>query len=333
MTSNSDRILTTHVGSLPRPDDLIDLLYTREQGEPYDETVMAERVRTAVADVVARQRAVGLDIVNDGESSKVAYSTYGQDRLTGFTGNHIEPWDMAELAPFPRLAARFAEEEKEQKARFAVCEGPISYRGHDALTADLENLSQAANGEVAAGTARDDIFITAASPGVIGLVLSNRYYETNDEFIWAIAEAMKTEYDAIHQAGFILQLDCPDIPCGSRDGQHYTLGIDRYRAGVEQRIAALNHATRDIPPERMRMHICWGTTRDPISSISRCRRSSISSWQRVRPVSRSRPPILATRTSGVSGKTWRSPPASTSFLASSTPPPTTSSTRSWWPNV
>jgi 5-methyltetrahydropteroyltriglutamate--homocysteine methyltransferase len=263
MAEKSDQILTTHVGSLPRPPDLLEMLFVREQGKPYDEAAMAERIRTAVAEVVAKQRAVGLDVVNDGESSKVMYSTYAQDRLTGFSGNQVEEWDMAELAEFPGLIAQFKESQKEEKARFAVCEGPISYRGHDAVNADLDNLRQAVDGTGAAGTPRDDIFVTAASPGVIALVLSNRFYETNDDFIWAVAEAMKSEYDAIYQAGFILQLDCPDLPCGSRDGRHYDIGIEQYRAGVKQRVAALNHATREIPPERMRMHICWGNYEGP----------------------------------------------------------------------
>lgn len=263
MTAQSDQILTTHVGSLPRTADLLQMLFARENGEPYDEQAMAERIRTAVTEVVARQRAVGLDVVNDGEASKVMYSTYAQDRLTGFTGNELAPRMSAELDEFPGLAAQFAESRQSQKARFAVCEGPITYRGHDALATDLDNLQHAVSGDGEQGKLRDNVFVSAASPGVIALVLSNRYYETNDEFIWAAAEAMKTEYDAIHQAGFILQLDCPDLPCGSRDGRHYEIGLDAYRAGVAHRIAALNHATRDIPAERMRMHICWGNYAGP----------------------------------------------------------------------
>src|SRR5690349_6033018 len=127
MTTNTDRILSTHVGSLPRPDDLIEMLFAREQGQPYDETAMAERIRTGVAEVVAKQRTVGLDVVNDGEFSKVMYSIYAQDRLSGFGGNLIEEWDMRELAEFPRLAAKAAEGRSATRARFAICESPLTY--------------------------------------------------------------------------------------------------------------------------------------------------------------------------------------------------------------
>jgi 5-methyltetrahydropteroyltriglutamate--homocysteine methyltransferase len=263
MTTTTDRILTTHVGSLPRPDDLIELLFAREQGQPYDETAMAERVCTAVAEVVAKQRAVGLDVVNDGEASKVMYSTYAQDRLAGFGGNLIEEWDMREIAEFPRLAAQFASSRTAQRARFAVCEAPLSYRGHDALCADLSNLRLAVDEAQAIGNPPADVFVTAASPGVIASVLNNRFYPSDKEFVWAAAEAMKTEYDAIHKAGFVLQLDCPDIPCGTRRGRHYNIGMEAFRDAVSHRVAALNHATRDIPAERMRMHICWGNYEGP----------------------------------------------------------------------
>jgi 5-methyltetrahydropteroyltriglutamate--homocysteine methyltransferase len=265
MTTVTGRILTTHVGSLPRPDDLLEMLFAREKGEPYNETAMAERIRTAVAEVVAKQRAVGLDVVNDGEFSKVMYSTYAQDRLAGFSGNLLEEWDMRELAEFPRLAAQFALGRTTLKARFAICQGPLSYRGHDALCADLTNLRLAVDEAQARGDAPTDVFVTAASPGVIASVLNNRFYPTDKEFVWAAAEAMKTEYDAIHKAGFVLQLDCPDIPCGTRRGRHYLIGMDAFRDAVAHRVAALNHATRDIPADRMRMHICWGNYEGQLS--------------------------------------------------------------------
>jgi 5-methyltetrahydropteroyltriglutamate--homocysteine methyltransferase len=263
MTTTTDRILTTHVGSLPRPKDLIKLLFARENGEPCDQTAMAERIRAAVAELVARQRVVGLDVVNDGEASKVMYSTYVQDRLSGFSGTLVNASVPPDFAEFPGLVAELETRRKTNRARFGICEAPVSYRGHDALTADLCNLRLAVEGVEAQGDAPADVFVTAASPGVVALVLNNHYYATDTEFVWAIAEAMKTEYDAIHRAGFVLQLDCPDLPIGYRNRRTSDVGLEEFRTGVAERVAAINHATRDIPADRMRMHICWGNYEGP----------------------------------------------------------------------
>jgi 5-methyltetrahydropteroyltriglutamate--homocysteine methyltransferase len=264
MTTNADRILTTHVGSLPRPKDLIALLYARERGETYDGDVMTARTREAVAEVVAKQREVGIDVINDGEASKLIYSTYVVDRLTGFAGNERRDWSASQqLAEFPEFFARQASEWNDLIPRFAVCEGPIEYKDLNALNIDLDNLRQAVQG-LNGRSAPAEVFITAASPGIIAGYLLNRYYPTEEDYVWAIAKAMKTEYDAIHRVGFTLQLDCPDLtgfeyPYGSDN----PAGFAEYRSSVAMRIDALNHALSDVPADKTRMHICWGNGATP----------------------------------------------------------------------
>lgn len=263
MTTTSNRILTTHMGSLPRPKDLIAMLYARERGEPYDEVLMAERTREAVAEVVARQCSVGLDIINDGEAGKVLYSVYVQDRLAGYAGTSSGPFGTPfELQEFPDLAEKMMEERVGMMPRFAVCEGPLSYQGHDALQTDLDNLRdavQAVDGQAAPAS----VFVSAASPGIIATYLPNRYYASDEEYVWAIADAMKTEYDAIVAAGFTLQLDCPDLAFEYTRRLAVGEGLPEFRSMVAYRVDALNHATRDIPADRMRMHICWGNGATP----------------------------------------------------------------------
>jgi 5-methyltetrahydropteroyltriglutamate--homocysteine methyltransferase len=261
MTTNADRILTTHTGSLPRPKDLLPLLYARDRDEPVDEALLAERVRGAVGEVVAKQRKVGLDVVNDGEAGKVLYSTYVQGRLTGYTGKEPRKFKLSmELAEFPDLAERLFAANADARPQIGVNESPIEYRGQEELRADLVNLRDAVD---ALDEAPAEVFVSAASAGIIATYLPTTYYKTDEEYVWAIAEAMKTEYDAIHQAGFTLQLDCPDLGFEYtnvlRDGK----GLPEFREMVKYRIEALNHATRDIPAEKMRMHICWGNGPTP----------------------------------------------------------------------
>jgi 5-methyltetrahydropteroyltriglutamate--homocysteine methyltransferase len=266
MTINANRILTTHVGSLPRPKDLIAMLYARERGEAYDEAAMANRVTSAVTDVVAHQREVGVDVVNDGEASKLIYSTYVQYRLTGFGGNERRPWNTSKLAQeFPDLWAKMSSESSGSVPKFPICNGPVAYRpeGLDALNTDLTNLKQAVQA-LGDGNAPAGVFVSSASPGIISGYMQNRHYETEEDYIWAIARAMKTEYDAIAQAGFIVQVDCPDLtgfeyPYGAENPN----GFADYRASIAMRIEALNHALSDVPAEQARMHVCWGNSAGP----------------------------------------------------------------------
>jgi 5-methyltetrahydropteroyltriglutamate--homocysteine methyltransferase len=210
MARETDRILTTHAGSLPRPDSLLPLVLAQEQGQPVDEEQLRAEIQAAVKDTVDRQRDAGVDVLNDGEVSKPSYATYVKDRLTGFGGEgSIETVanSVMVLDEFPDFAARQAETMAAvAQVRFTTCDGPVSYTGQAAVQADIENLKAAVNGGDAGST-----FMSAASPGVIAVFSPNRYYASDEEYLQAIAEAMREEYEAIHAAGFTLQLDCPDF--------------------------------------------------------------------------------------------------------------------------
>ena len=255
MRRSTDRILTTHTGSLPRPERLADLLVARETLQPVDRDELAAEARRAVADVVARQREVGLDVVNDGEMSKFMYATYIKDRLTGFGGDSL-PRPIGDTRDFPEFGARTNARARSIR-RLPACNGPIAYRGHDELAADIANLAAAAEGSGAA-----DVFMTAASPGVVVCFLQNRFYDDDEAYLHAIADAMKEEYDAIHAAGFVLQLDCPDLAMG-RHFQFADAGVDAFLRAARMNVEAMNHALRDIPADAVRMHLCWGNYEGP----------------------------------------------------------------------
>jgi 5-methyltetrahydropteroyltriglutamate--homocysteine methyltransferase len=240
--TSTDRILTTHTGSLPRPAALTDR---------NDDSM----VREAVAETVRRQRDAGVDVVNDGEASKPSYATYVQERLSGFGGDPVF-LPMRGLEEFPEFVARMAGD-PEMAAVFAnpACNGPVAYQDTSKVDADIANLSASADGAT-------EVFMTAASPGVIEMFMPNRYYPGTEDYISALADAMKTEYDAIHQAGFVLQVDCPDLAIGWNTSPE-ELTLSDFRRTVAQRLAALDHATRDIPADRLRLHLCWGNYEGP----------------------------------------------------------------------
>ena len=258
MERSVERILTTHTGSLPRPDDLVPLLYALDQGQLGDQAAFQARIADAVAEVVRRQLDAGIDVVNDGEMGKVGYSTYVKDRLTGFEGQARQWMVASDVADFPEFAARFAQE-RAGGSSFAApaCTGPIAYTGLDAVRRDCENLRAALQGVAPAET-----FMSAASPGVISLFLENQYYPSHEAYLFALADAMKAEYDAIHRAGFLLQVDCPDLAAG-RHTQFADAGLDEFRKNVALHVEALNHALGDIPPDRLRLHLCWGNYEGP----------------------------------------------------------------------
>jgi 5-methyltetrahydropteroyltriglutamate--homocysteine methyltransferase len=248
MRRSTERILTTHTGSLPRPDDLVDLLYAVEDSGT--SATLDERVPSAVADSVREQVQAGIDVVNDGEMSKVGYSTYVNSRLSGFEARvHVPRRPRPDAAAFPRYAEWDAQRQQgaSRIKRFA-CMGPVRYIGHDALAKDIQNLRAAL--EPFPGV---EAFMTAASPGVIAQFQPNQYYKDDVEYIQALAEAMREEYEAIVSAGFILQLDCPDFTGLSRAAT----------ADLSVRVEALNHAVAGIPPDRMRLHLCWGNYEGP----------------------------------------------------------------------
>jgi 5-methyltetrahydropteroyltriglutamate--homocysteine methyltransferase len=256
MKLSTDRILTTHVGSLPRGAAVSDLLYKKDAGEPYDRAEFDAAVAAAVDDAVAKQVAVGIDVVSDGEASKVGYATYIKNRLSGFEGHHPRPPHL-DVAPYPAFRDAMTRMLGKQSFKRAGCAGPVALVDREAMQIDVANLRTAVTKHHAF-----DAFMNAASPGVICAFQSNRYYPTHDAYVEAIAEAMKPEYDAIAAAGFVLQVDCPDLAMARHTG-FQELDEAEFLRRAEQQVEALNHAVRDIPAGLMRMHICWGNYEGP----------------------------------------------------------------------
>jgi 5-methyltetrahydropteroyltriglutamate--homocysteine methyltransferase len=253
MKRSTDRILTTHTGSLPRPDEVVTMLYAKEKGELSDEPGFHNRVRTATTEVVQKQLEAGVDVVNDGEVGKIGYATYVKDRLTGFDGE-AGPLRSADVLEFPSFARRVY---RLTGVKRPACTGPVTYKDHTALQRDIDNFKAALQ-----GVNPTEAFLSAASPGVISLFLKNDYYPNHEAYLEALAEAMKVEYNAIHQAGFLLQVDCPDLAMG-RHIQFADASLADFRKNAELHIEALNHALADIPPERIRLHLCWGNYEGP----------------------------------------------------------------------
>jgi 5-methyltetrahydropteroyltriglutamate--homocysteine methyltransferase len=252
MKRSNERILTTHTGSLPRPADLTTTLEALDAGTAPDPEAFDARVRRAVADIVRKQVEAGVDIVSDGEQGKVGYSTYVKHRLTGFEGQSSVPV-RADWADFPEAAARYIRATGSRPA----CNGPIAWKDRGAVQKDIANL-KAALSEVHP----EEAFMTAASPGVIAHFLRNDYYPSRDAYLAHLADVMKEEYDAIVQAGFILQLDCPDLGMG-RHLAFPDLSTREFVKIAEGNVEALNHALRDIQPDRLRLHLCWGNYEGP----------------------------------------------------------------------
>lgn len=257
MKRSADRILTTHTGSLPRPDALVALLKEKEAGRLRDRAALENSVRSAVAEVVRRQTEVGIDVVNDGEMSKVGYSTYVADRLTGFGGESKHPLRAADVADFPSFERRWAEDRSVTTLRRPCCTDAIAYRGQQELETDIKNLKAAT-----AGVKVEETFMSAASPGVVALFLENTYYPTHEAYVLAIAEALKPEYEAIVRAGLVLQLDCPDLAMG-RHIQFPAAPLEEFRRIAAMHVEAINAATSAIPADRMRLHLCWANYEGP----------------------------------------------------------------------
>src|SRR4029077_536204 len=256
MQRSTDRILTTHTGSLPRPDDLIRTMFAKEEGVPVDPAALAAHIRSAVAEVVRRQAHAGLDVINDGEFSKPSYATYVKDRLTGF-GGASHPLQYRDLVDFPGMARRVFDDPGRARRKTPACTGPIAVRDATAAPTDVANL-QAALAHV---TARE-AFLTAASPGVISLFFRNDHYPSHEAYLFAIADAMRHEYETVVRSGLLLQVDCPDLAMG-RHIQFAELGLAEFRRMAQLHIEALNHALSGVPPDRVRMHLCWGNYEVP----------------------------------------------------------------------
>ncbi|HXV41282.1 MAG TPA: cobalamin-independent methionine synthase II family protein [Steroidobacteraceae bacterium] len=256
MRASTDRILTTHVGSLPRSQAVTDVLFARERGEIGDAPAAATIIADAVRDVVRRQVETGIDVVSDGEMNKISYATYIADRFSGFGGDTPrEPGQ--DLVEFPRLLTKLAERGSTAKYRRPRCIGEIRVKDTGPLTQDLANFRKAVDAAKPV-----EAFMNAASPGVIALFQPNDHYPTQDAYLEAIAEAMRAEYEAIVGAGFLLQIDAPDLGMG-RHTMYRNAGVDEYLRSAARHVEVLNHALRNLPPERMRMHICWGNYEGP----------------------------------------------------------------------
>jgi 5-methyltetrahydropteroyltriglutamate--homocysteine methyltransferase len=256
MAYGSGRFLTTHTGSLPRPDDLIRAMFAKEEGVPVDRAALAARISDAVAAVVQKQVEAGVDLVSDGEMSKPSYATYVKDRLTGFAGSS-NTFVYQDLAEFPNLARRVFGDPGRSRRRTPACTGPIGVGDPAAPLADIANLKAALAGVDAAAP-----FLSAASPGVISLFFRNEYYPNQEAYLFAIAEAMRGEYEAIAAAGIIVQIDCPDLAMG-RHIQYADLSLEEFRKRAGLHVEALNHALVAVPPDQARLHLCWGNYEGP----------------------------------------------------------------------
>jgi 5-methyltetrahydropteroyltriglutamate--homocysteine methyltransferase len=259
LDERNHRILTTHTGSLPRPDALSELLFAKMEGKPHDAAALARLTREAVAETARRQVDLGIDIVSDGEQSKTSFQAYATDRLSGIEPIAPKPGARRtrENVAFPTFYRDGAHSGSAQ-ARSA-CTGPIRYVGHAALAADIENLERALQ-----GLDPVDAFMPSVSPSSCAGTMENRYYKSDEEHVFAVAEAMREEYEAIVAAGFLVQVDDPRL------AMHYMLtpdeGVDQARAWACRRVEALNHALRNIAPERVRHHTCYGINMGPRTS-------------------------------------------------------------------
>ena len=252
MKRSTEHILTTHTGSLPRPPELTAALQRRDRGEGEDAGLNTQ-IRDAVADIVRHQADAGVTVVNDGEAGKIGYSTYVKERLEGFGGTGGLAGMPADMIEFPEFMQRVM---GDLDFEMPACIGPVKYKDLDAVRADIANLQAAVDGADV-----EDAFMSAASPGVIAVFLQNQHYDSHEDYVFALSEAMKPEYEEIHKAGIVLQVDCPDLAMTRQMMMDETLEEFRHRARVN--VEALNRATADIPPEDMRLHLCWGNYEGP----------------------------------------------------------------------
>lgn len=254
--ANAGRFLTTHVGSLPREDELIEIMFAKEDGLPLDMAKVDEHIAAAVQYVVDRQAEAGLDIINDGEQSKPSYATYIKDRLNGFggTGNSFAFQDIED---YPSTKERVFSDPGRKHRKTPACNAPITVKDMTAVDRDASALNTAL-----ARHAGKQAFMSAASPGVTALFFRNDYYDSDEDYVFALAEGLRHEYEAIAAQGIILQIDCPDLAMG-RHTQFRELDLKGFRDRMALNIEALNRATANIAPEQLRMHMCWGNYPGP----------------------------------------------------------------------
>ncbi len=251
MKLSTERILTTHVGSLPRPQDVVDLLFAQDRDEPVDAARFAETMRRGVDDVVQRQAEAGVDIVSDGETSKISYATYIRHRLTGFEGDSPRPTPQ-DLDDFPEYRDRLVKLGHSATYRRPVCKGPIKVKDLSPVEQDIARMKAAlAKANVVEG------FLNAVSPGTIAVFQPNEYYPSHEAYLEALANAMREEYEMIVNSGLLLQLDCPDLAMG-RHSRFKNLSDHEFLKNAELQVEALNHALANVPADRVRLHVCWG---------------------------------------------------------------------------
>ncbi|MEZ5894023.1 MAG: cobalamin-independent methionine synthase II family protein [Parvularculaceae bacterium] len=253
--AGAGRFLTTHVGSLPRPERLIEIMFAREDGLPLDAAAVEKEIDIAVRDVVAKQAEAGVDIVNDGEMSKPSYATYIKDRLAGF-GGAGNSYAFQDIEDFPAVKKRIFDDPGRKHRRAPACNGPISVKDMKAPADDAARLSAAAKDKGVR------TFMSAASPGVTTLFFGNEYYKSHEDYLFAVAEGLRHEYETIAAAGITLQIDCPDLAMG-RHTQYAHLDLKGFRERMELHVEALNRAVANIPAEQLRMHMCWGNYPGP----------------------------------------------------------------------
>lgn len=251
MKVSTDRILTTHVGSLPRPQDVVDLLFAQDRGEAVDQAQFDATMKRGVADAIQKQEASGIDIVSDGETSKISYATYIRHRLTGFEGDSARPTPL-DLDDFPEYRDRLVAAGHSATYKRPVCRGPIKVKDLSALKKDIENMKAA----LAAARVTEG-FMNSVSPGTIAVFQPNEYYPSHEAYLGALADAMRDEYEMIANSGLLLQLDCPDLAMG-RHSRFKKLTDEEFLRYAEMQVEALNHALKNVPADRVRLHVCWG---------------------------------------------------------------------------
>jgi 5-methyltetrahydropteroyltriglutamate--homocysteine methyltransferase len=256
MKTSSERVLTTHVGSLPRPDDAVALLLRKDRGEAYDQAEFDRVMRRAVADIVKRQVEIGLDVVSDGETSKIGYATYIKDRFNGFGGD-FTPKPHLDLADHPEFRKRMTAFLGSQTFRRLTCVAPVSIKDRDAAKIDVENFRAAL-----ASSRAVEGFMNAASPGVVSSFQPNRYYPSHEAYIEALVAVLRPEYEAIANAGLVLQIDCPDVAMSRHTGFQDLNEADFLKRAAFD-IEALNQALANVPANQVRIHVCWGNYEGP----------------------------------------------------------------------
>ena len=257
MRRSTDRILTTHVGSLPRPQDVVDFLWAQDRGESFDEAKFEDVMRRAVGAAVGQQTEAGLDIVNDGEMAKIGYATYMRHRLTGFELGDVPRATPQDLDDYPEYRDKIAAAGDTPKYKRPICRGPIKVKNLKPLHDDIARVQEAlSRAKVQEG------FMTAASPGTIAVFQPNEYYPSHEAYLTALAEAMREEYETIVKAGLILQIDCPDLAMG-RHIRFRGVDDDEFVRNAALQVEAMNHALAKVPADRVRFHVCWGNYEGP----------------------------------------------------------------------